>query len=229
MSRRPTRHADVNNNNDEIQLIRRRSRQPRVLRVHRPKRHNPYRCCRCSGYTLRLVVGIIALLSLIPILVMVILIYMKSVNVAESAWCPVLTGQEVIDLEGSGAGGVAGQRAITSIKMDGNSLHIMWDVLKQAGNISVVNTFQICGPLTTDDPIVSPNCTSLCGPPSTLVCEGVDPGEFSGDINALQPNSVSPEPFIKAVRMDPDLYYVYMEAANGNLRASLAVGCASAE
>lgn len=202
------------------------------VRIYRARHHNPkaYRCAQCTAAGFRIGVGIAAVIALIPIIVLVILTYLNSKNLVQSDWCPVVTGQEMLDLEGPGSGGVAGQIAKTHISMNGNELKITWNVLKQLGNISVANSLQICGPLSSAQPVVSSTCTSLCGPPTLLVCEGVDPGEFSGERTALDTGSgpvISPEPFIRAVRRNPDLYYVLLNAANGILRSPLAVGCAS--
>lgn len=195
------------------------------LRVTRPKRHKNakhYRCCQCTAVTFRMIVGILALIALIPILVMVILTYINSKNSAQSDWCSVMTGQETIDM--GDTGGVVNQRAQAYIQMHGNELHVRWSVLKQTGNISAVTGFQICGPLSTTEPTVSSTCTALCGAPSTLACEGVDPGILTGDIDALQPGSTTLEPFITAVRRDPQLYYPRLEHPGGVLRGVL-VGC----
>lgn len=215
---------------DDVLLVAKKPPREKVLVGRGPnagrrrRRHaKQYRCCRCTAVGFRMTVGILALIALIPTLVLVILTYINSKNSAYSDWCSVLTGDETIYMGESG--GVAGQRAQSYIQMHGNELRIKWDVLKQTGNISSVVQFAICGPLTTTDPAIALNCTALCGSPSTLACEGADPGEITGDIDALQPGSISPEPFIVAVRSNPNLYYPRMEDANGYVVRGVLVGC----
>lgn len=183
----------------------------------------PYRCGPCTASVTRLVVAGFVVAMSIAIIVLVILTYIRSGNVAESNWCGTLSGQEALTLEGMDAN--ATHRAVARVGMHGNELTIWWYILKQTGDIGLINTVAIHGPLNSTHPIVSDQVTYLCGPPTLLVCEGVDPSVIEGDRGQLDPGSISPEPFIRDVRCNPELYYLRAEGPNGALRMPLGSGC----
>ena len=166
------------------------------------------------------------MLVAIAIVVLVVLAYFRAGDTAKSSFCFTLTGSEALALEGTGN---PAQRARARIRMHGNNLFIAWEVLKQTGNISVANALRIHGPLTSADPVTTTNSTSLCGPPTSLACEGTDPTLFSGSRNVLDPGSISPETFIRAVRDNVQRYYVLLDTANGLLRAPLGTGCGGSD
>jgi hypothetical protein len=92
--------------------------------------------------------------------------------------------------------------------------------------LSTITAVTVRGPITLGQQ-VGPLLFSICGAPSTVVCDQITlPGQLSGTLTQISPSNTSPEASIVAIRTNPSLYYVEVLTNNnpttpGALRAPL--------
>ena len=113
---------------------------------------------------------------------------------------------------------------IGAYSLDSNDRSMSWEFQYLSASINPVTSIHIKGPIptgSTDGPLT----VSLCGVPSTLVCDISVAGELSGIIYQTNPGEVSLKETINEIRGTPWRYYIEFGDGVTFLRAPLNMIC----
>lgn len=189
-------------------------------KLYPPQRSYRHKTCCCCCHTIDQWMIILSALAIIATIIAVIFAIVFASNADSLQRYSLTATPENV----KGGPGEVGGEAIGRFELKWVERELAYYL--QYYNLSTITAIHIRGPI----PPLSKNGPfkfSLCGSPSTLVCDLLTtPGAVEGTINQILPGGTGVRPEITAIRLEPRRYYMEILTNNhpvtpGALRAPL--------